>query len=202
MIKNIEEKRIRIRNKKLCKRYPFLIPRDRFTDKIPEDYDYSYTELDAMEPGWRKAFGLLMCEEIRNVLVRFNCLYKYRINQIKEKYARLCWYDSAPKNVMGEIFDIIWKYEYISGFTCQKCGKLDVPVLIDGWSMVICEDCYEKWRRKLSWMTPYSEAKKEKDEMMNYIIIEEHSIKNGKSEHEINITDTINKIRSGYHVKI
>ena len=33
-------------NKKLCKEFPFLIPRNRWTGEIPDDYDYTYTELD------------------------------------------------------------------------------------------------------------------------------------------------------------
>ena len=48
-------------NHKLIERFPFLIPRNRWTGKVPEDYDYSYTELDSMPDGWRKAFGEQMC---------------------------------------------------------------------------------------------------------------------------------------------
>ena len=33
------------------------MPRNRWTGEVPEDYDYSYTELDSMPDGWRKAFG-------------------------------------------------------------------------------------------------------------------------------------------------
>lgn len=46
----------------------------------------TYTELDAMEPGWRKAFGIQMCKEIKKELKKYNFLYKYRITQIKEKF--------------------------------------------------------------------------------------------------------------------
>ena len=35
-------------NQKLIERFPFLMPRNRWTGKVPEDYDYSYTELDSM----------------------------------------------------------------------------------------------------------------------------------------------------------
>ena len=56
----IKKKKDIIRNKKLIKKYPWLIPRNRWTDKIPNDYDYSWTELDSMEDGWRKAFGEMM----------------------------------------------------------------------------------------------------------------------------------------------
>ena len=38
-------------NQKLIERFPFLIPRNRWTGKVPEDYDYSYTELDSMLLG-------------------------------------------------------------------------------------------------------------------------------------------------------
>lgn len=89
------EKRKTIReNKRLCKRYPFLIPWNRFTGKFIQSYDYSFTELDSMEDGWRKAFGLKMCEEIREALIEDNDLYRWRIVQMKEKYG--C-YDSETE---------------------------------------------------------------------------------------------------------
>lgn len=57
-------------NRRLTEKYPFLIPRNRWTDVISKDYDYTYTELDAMPDGWRWAFGEQMCEEIRNALLK------------------------------------------------------------------------------------------------------------------------------------
>lgn len=66
-------------NQKLIERFPFLIPRNRWTGKVPEDYDYSYTELDSMPDGWRKAFGEQMCEDIRDELVHAEYLNQYRI---------------------------------------------------------------------------------------------------------------------------
>lgn len=44
------------------------------------------TELDAMEPGWRKAFGIQMCKDIRKQLWKEGKLFKYRIMQVKEKF--------------------------------------------------------------------------------------------------------------------
>ena len=32
-------------NKKMVEEFPFLLPRNRWTDKVSEDYDYSYNEL-------------------------------------------------------------------------------------------------------------------------------------------------------------
>ena len=81
----------------------------------------TYTELDAMEPGWRKAFGIQMCKEIKKELKKYNFLHKYRITQIKEKFGELRWYDSGiPKD--SKILDIIEKYSEISYKTSiQHC---------------------------------------------------------------------------------
>lgn len=198
------EKQTIIQNRKLCKRYPFLIPRSRITGKIFNNYDYSGTELDNMEPGWIKAFGLLMCEELRNLLIKCNYLNDYRISEIKEKHAQLRWYDfGVPKSIYEEFKNVIWKYEYISSFVCQKCGKFDVPTLIDGWSMVICKDCYEKWREKIDWMIPYSETKKETKEIKDYITITTYSKElEVEVERIMDISKTLNKIRGEFYVKI
>lgn len=89
----IEE--IRKYNKQLIAKYPWLLPRNRWTGEVVEDYDYSYTELDDMPDGWRAAFGEQMCEEIQQAL---NMMEPYqaadfRIVQIKEKYG--CYDDET-----------------------------------------------------------------------------------------------------------
>ncbi len=117
-------------NQKLIERFPFLIPRNRWTGKIPEDYDYSYTELDSMPDGWRKAFGEQMCEDIREELVRAEYLDQYRITQIKEKYGTLCWYDFGCTERM--LRDIIPKYERLSARTCIRCRTLQQRLLLAG----------------------------------------------------------------------
>lgn len=117
-------------NQKLIERFPFLIPRNRWTGKIPEDYDYSYTELDSMPDGWRKAFGEQMCEDIREELVRAEYLDQYRITQIKEKYGTLCWYDFGCTERM--LRDIIPKYERLSARTCIRCGTPQQRPLLAG----------------------------------------------------------------------
>ena len=102
----------------------------------------SYTELDAMDTGWRKAFGIQMCKEIKAELLRAGgrkALMKYRIAQIKEKWGELCWYDcGAP----GDVNKIIAKYEYISARTCISCGR-PAKGLSRGWICPYCEDCSE-----------------------------------------------------------
>lgn len=99
----------------------------------------SYTELDAMEPGWRKAFGIQMCKEIKKELKKHKFLYKYRIVQIKEKFGGLRWYDAGiPKN--SELWDIIHKYNGISHQTCGVCGK-PATKMSKGWIYPYCDDC-------------------------------------------------------------
>ena len=99
----------------------------------------SYTELDAMESGWRKAFGIQMCKEIKKELKKHKFLYKYRIVQIKEKFGYLHWYDSGtPKD--SKIYDIIRKYEQISAKTCGVCGK-PATKISKGWIYPYCDDC-------------------------------------------------------------
>ena len=51
-------------NKKLIEKYPFLMPRNVWTDELLKDYDYSFTLYDEMPKGWADAFGMQMLEEI------------------------------------------------------------------------------------------------------------------------------------------
>lgn len=97
----------------------------------------TFTELDAMETGWKNAFGIQMCKEIKVALKKNNCLRKYRITQIKEKYGSLRWYDAgAPK----EVYEIISKYEQISAKTCIICGK-PAEYISKGWISPYCGNC-------------------------------------------------------------
>lgn len=97
----------------------------------------TYTELNSMPIGWRKAFGIQMCKEIKQALKKHNYLYNYRIMQIKEKYGSLRWYDAAAPE---EIQTIINKYEDISYHTCISCGK-PAKYLSTRWICPYCEKC-------------------------------------------------------------
>lgn len=105
-------------NKELVEEFPFLLPRNRFTGEVPENYDYSHTELDSMPEGWRKAFGIQLCKELKHALGEN--LHNYRVMQIKEKYGDLCWYDAGGND---KTFKILDKYQTISAHTCIICGK-------------------------------------------------------------------------------
>lgn len=124
-------------NKQLCEQYPFLLPRNRWTDEIPKNFDYSYTELDSMPDGWRKAFGLQMCEELKQELIKINKMDEFRITQIKEKFGELRFYTNWTTN---EIEAIINKYTKLSRKTCIDCGK-PATVITTGWISPFCNDC-------------------------------------------------------------
>ena len=129
-------------NKELIFKYPFLLPRNRFSGQVPEDYDYSYTELDEMAPGWRIAFGTPLCDELLAELRQCDFIAQYRITQIKEKYGYLHWYD-AGYPVDSRIDSILYKYEDLSFCICPSCGNV-TKYGTDGWIQYICEDCYQK----------------------------------------------------------
>ena len=205
-------------NKWLCKRYPFLIPRSVWTDRIMwsrdkyyakvhghKDYNqfkkYSYTLAEEFMPGWWKAFGLMFCEELREDLIKCNYLYKFRFIQIKEKYGELRAYcNSAP--IESNAFDIIHKYEYLSNYICQYCGKPDVAQINNGWVMTICENCYNKMnrrRRKYYNPVPYSELLNEDEDytLPNKRIVKRYS-KEGDETIEYDISETVNAIRNNW----
>ena len=124
-------------NRKLVEKFPFLLPRNVWTDEVDENYDYSYTLLDDMPTGWRKRFGYNLCEELSEVLNKHDFLDKYRITQIKEKHGCLRWYDFSN---FEEGYDIISKYEQMSGKICIDCGE-DATVVSLGWISPYCDKC-------------------------------------------------------------
>lgn len=134
---------MREQNKKLIERYPFLLPRNVWTDEVSKDYDYSYIRGQYELPnGWWKLF-LQMCEDIRQPLIDVNYLDKFRFSQIKEKYNTMrCYNFGAPE----EVCNIIRKYEQIARYVCTKCGK---PAVYEtqGYYASFCEDCFKNYVR-------------------------------------------------------
>lgn len=143
-------------NKQLCLMFPWLIPHNRWTGEEIEDFDYSWTELDAMPDGWRKAFGEQMCHEIQEVLEETKDKeFEYRILQIKEKWGYLHWYDNgAPKDISDKLNTVIKKYEKLSEKTCIKCGA-PATKISTGWISPWCNKCAENNKREV--YTPIEE---------------------------------------------
>jgi hypothetical protein len=137
-----KKKRIKLKNKSLIKKYPFLLPKDEYTNKKIKGYDYSYTYMDDLPIGWAKAFGINLMEDIKKVLIEEHYLDKFQFEQIKEKYGTLRIYANYSSDAFEHILN---KYECISENVCTYCGKPDVPLLINiGWIIPLCEPCYNK----------------------------------------------------------
>lgn len=99
-----------------------------------------YTELDSMDKGWKDAFGMNFCKDLRKALIRtggYKLLFRFRILQIKEKYGRLEVYCIGYNN---EINKVISKYSKLSEKTCIRCGK-PATWISKGWISPYCDDC-------------------------------------------------------------
>lgn len=99
-----------------------------------------YTELDSMDKGWKDAFGMNFCKDLRKELIRtggYKLLFRFRILQIKEKYGRLEVYCIGYND---EINKVISKYSKLSEKTCIRCGK-PATWISKGWISPYCDDC-------------------------------------------------------------
>ena len=104
----------------------------------------SYTELDALDSGWRKAFGIYICKDLKKALLADGGrkrLRRYRIDQVKEKFGELRWYDHGGNE---ETDKIIAKYTYISRHTCITCGK-PADYMTRGWIEPYCKEHLPEW---------------------------------------------------------
>lgn len=143
-----------LENIKLIIKYPFLKPiqwvgvkdilRDIFTLRFSElkhdIYLYDYTMLDLLPEGWRKTFGLQMCEDIKKALIKNNALHKWRIIELKEKWGMLRLYGTDSYLELEEVLDY---YEDLSMCYCINCGK-PVRYVTMGYTEYVCRECFEK----------------------------------------------------------
>lgn len=89
-------------------------------EEIRKEFDGDCILLN-LPPGWVKAFGVDMCEEIRLALERGNISPEsYKIRQIKTKFGWLCWYDEGGND---ETRSIISEYEKKAATIDKKTGE-------------------------------------------------------------------------------
>jgi hypothetical protein len=100
----------------------------------------TYTEWDAMEDGWDKAFGKQYLDELKTQLKKDKMLYSWRITQLKEKFGECRLYCNFGSD---ELYNIISKYEDVSRKTCIKCGKPATHTSV-GWISPYCEECVKR----------------------------------------------------------
>ena len=136
------KKKIKKENKKLIQRYPFLMPKNVWTGKDVENFDYTWNEFESgMPKGWWKRFGKVLCEDLREVLLKYDYLNEYFPVQVKEKYGGLRIYDNGtPK----EWDQHLRAWELISEHTCAICGAFPVPMRHDGWIIPECDRCFRQ----------------------------------------------------------
>lgn len=164
----------RLANVALCLRYPFLVPRSRWSGDVIwyDEIDgamwdetragvmggttkaFGTTELDAMPLGWLARFGLEICEDIKAVLESSREVSRpmecYHIEQIKEKWGSLRWYSAGtPRDVYEDEQRVIDLYELISTRTCIGCGGHDRVRMTGGYVSYDCFRCRSEYAGQL-----------------------------------------------------
>ena len=190
-------KQIRMYNKRLIKRYPWLRPNaDWYTGKILKDYDYEWTWYDDIPRGWRIAFGRIFLDELNEVIQRCG-LKHYGVDQAKEKYGGLRWYSHGGNE---ETDKIEMKYGYISENVCAHCGAVDVYMTNAGWYLPLCKNCFEK---NVNTTRTYEDVidLDEDPTITNSYIVTRYS--NGEqTQTTYDISDTVKKVRERYEKRI
>lgn len=142
-------------NKEIIERYPFYAPIDLYARIIPpEVHKYEYTLLDDVPEGWHDLM-LILGEELRNELIKYDFLNEFRIVQAKEKFGQLrLYHDGIPSG--SNINNIIDNYSALSENICMSCGKPDSPQFARGWISCYCKDCYCKVNSPEKWDEEYN----------------------------------------------
>lgn len=134
-----KDDRLKELNKLMIEEFPFLLPRNRFTGQVLDDYDYSYNEWQALELGWQVNFGWKFLHELNILVQSLEHPDNFRIFQIKEKFGELRFYCSSDKAIDQLIND----YTALSRTICIRCGK-PATVARTGWISFYCDDCAKK----------------------------------------------------------
>lgn len=127
-------------NKELCNNFPFLVPRD-IDGCIEENFDYTYTALDSIPTGWRKAFGEAWASDVQEVINTVSPELRESIYpiQLKEKFGEFRQYFSWEPEALEKV---IMKYEQLSRKTCISCGA-SAKWISTGWISPYCDNCKE-----------------------------------------------------------
>ena len=126
----------------LIQYFPFLLPRNVWTDKPIKDYQYDWClGIDELPDGWARLF-LLYCKHMRKELILYKYLDKFRFSQIKEKYGDMRLYNNGvPRD--SKCSDLECIYSHLSTYVCQECGK-PAKYITMGWVEQLCRDCFIK----------------------------------------------------------
>ena len=133
------------KNKILLKKYPFLRPSPLFVKSTVlryKKYDYSFTMADFIYPGFLKAFGCDLFNELRNKLLETDDLYNIRFVFFEaDMWHSTYWNIKFFKNFNGDknqINNILKKYLDLKKVTCPECGNSKNE------NDKICDKCRQK----------------------------------------------------------
>lgn len=205
MSKRQKKKQLKMRNKKFLQRYPFMTPYSAWTGKVRDDYDYTYTEYECVDKGWRIGFGKILLEELREACLKTNYLDKLYFVQIKEKYGSLRLYSNAAPQ---EVMDVLHKYDFISQYVCWYCGSPEATVVNDyGWYLPVCKCCWDKNNKRreaegYSVIRPWEEVAELEDVGLPSEYHVEHMSKDGCKHETVDISETTNKIWDVYRKRM
>ena len=138
-----KDSRLRELNKLMIAEFPFLLPRNRWTDQPMEDYDYSYNEWQAIALGWQINFGWRLLHELNILVQAMEHPENFRIEQIKEKFGEFRLYCNGNM----DIYQLIDDYTALSRTICIRCGK-PATVASTSWISFYCDDCAKRLNLK------------------------------------------------------
>lgn len=130
-------------NKKIIEKYPFLQPKNIWTNQPIASYDYTYVlGVDEIPVGWKRLF-LQMCADLKTQLIKDGFLEEFRFTQVKEKYNRMECYSNGCSEAAQRIID---KYTHMSQYVCTVCGQ---PAEWETQNYVasFCHQCWKDYGR-------------------------------------------------------
>jgi hypothetical protein len=139
----MQRKAQKVEARSLKRKYPWLF---KTWDYKKRAYVFLKNPLNSMyydmPRGWRIAFGNDLLRDLDALLKSVpGWIDDYHIDQIKEKFGSLRWYDSGYPEEVGILYKrIMAKYEVLSGLTCLGCGK-PATHYSRGWIAPLCDSC-------------------------------------------------------------
>lgn len=129
--------------KMITEKYPWIAVHDNY---YKDAQDAIWAEY--MPQGWWWSFGEQMCEELDQLIHKYDMEEFYYISQVKEKYGELRWYDEGfATEGWDEYCEWLKKYENMSWETCAICGEPATYTEV-GWVLPVCEHCKSDKARK------------------------------------------------------
>ena len=115
---------------------------------LEEKYPFMKNVYCECEDGWYELLDEL-CAKIMEVYRQCNLEPDIHVAQVKEKYGSLCFYysfenlayDSEAARLIQTVVDT---YERKSASVCRYCGKKGKTRQVRGWTVTLCEECYDK----------------------------------------------------------